>query len=110
MINHLLHRGAFIAILAGSGVCSLAASAEQSGKVPRVGILWIAPKPVVASFHEAFRQGLRELGYIEGQTIAIEARCSENDGDGSRCYHAAAFYPHSACDSGAARNRNHPGC
>jgi putative tryptophan/tyrosine transport system substrate-binding protein len=32
---------------------------------------------VVAPFYEAFRQGLRELGYVEGQTIAIEARFAE---------------------------------
>jgi putative ABC transport system substrate-binding protein len=45
--------------------------------MPRVGIVWIAPQSVVAPFHEAFRQGLRELGYVEGQTIAIEARFAE---------------------------------
>jgi ABC-type uncharacterized transport system substrate-binding protein len=55
----------------------LRCDAQQSGYLPRVGILWIAPQPVVAPFHEAFRQGLRELGHVEGQTIAIEARFAE---------------------------------
>jgi putative ABC transport system substrate-binding protein len=48
--------------------------AQPSSNIPRVGILWIAPQPVVATFHEAFRQGLRDLGYVEGRSIAIEAR------------------------------------
>jgi putative ABC transport system substrate-binding protein len=74
MANQLFRRRDFIAVLAGSTAWPFAARAEQSGNVPRVGILWIAPQPVVATFHEAFRQGLRELGYIEGRTIAIEAR------------------------------------
>jgi len=45
--------------------------------LPRVGIVWIAPQAVVAPFHEAFRQGLHDLGYVEGETIAIEARYAE---------------------------------
>ncbi len=51
--------------------------AQQAGKMPRVGIVWIATPATVAPFHEAFRQGLRDLGYVEGQTIAIEARFAE---------------------------------
>src|SRR5438128_10270996 len=56
---------------------SLPSYAQQPGNIPRVGILWIAPHSVVAPFHEAFRQGLRDLGYVEGETIAIEARFAE---------------------------------
>jgi putative ABC transport system substrate-binding protein len=69
-----MRRRDFISGIAGSAVWPFAARAQQSGNVPRVGILWIAPPSVVMPFHEAFRQGLRDLGYVEGRTIAIEAR------------------------------------
>jgi putative ABC transport system substrate-binding protein len=52
-----------------------AAGAQQPAKVPRVGLLrpGSPPDPYV----EAFRQGLRDLGYVEGQTIALEYRWAE---------------------------------
>jgi putative ABC transport system substrate-binding protein len=45
--------------------------AQQPGKVPRIGIL--PPGPISERVHlwEAFRQGLRELGYVEGQNIIL---------------------------------------
>jgi putative ABC transport system substrate-binding protein len=67
-------RREFVTLLGGAAAWPLAARAQQAGSMPRVGILWIAPLPVVAPFHEAFRQGLRDLGYVEGRTIVIEAR------------------------------------
>jgi putative ABC transport system substrate-binding protein len=45
--------------------------------VPRVGILWILNRSAVAPLYDAFRQGLREQGYIEGRTIGLEARFAE---------------------------------
>ena len=53
----------------------LAAEAQQPARVPRIGILYTRTLP--DPFIEAFRQGLRELGYIEGQNIAIEYRSAE---------------------------------
>ena len=51
-------------------MCSLASRAEADGRLRRVGILRVgAPPP---SFIEPFRQGLRRVGYIEGQNIVIE--------------------------------------
>jgi putative ABC transport system substrate-binding protein len=48
---------------------ALAADAQQAGKVPRIGFLsGSTPGP----WDEALRQGLRELGYVEGQNIFIE--------------------------------------
>ena len=51
-------------------LCS-SAQAAQTGKVPRIGIL--PPGPIAERAHlwEAFRQGLRELGYVEGQNITL---------------------------------------
>jgi putative ABC transport system substrate-binding protein len=57
----------------GTLALPLAAQAQQAGKVPRIGFLHYGspgPSPEV----EAFRQGLRELGYVEGQNVAIEYR------------------------------------
>jgi putative ABC transport system substrate-binding protein len=49
------------------------ATAEQPGKVFRIGILSPAERPDTAVF-DAFRKGLADLGYIEGQNIRIEYR------------------------------------
>jgi len=53
----------------------LVVAAQQAKKIPRIGILapGTPPRPSV----EAFRQGLRDLGYVEGQTIALEYRWDE---------------------------------
>jgi putative ABC transport system substrate-binding protein len=51
------------------------AAAQQVGKVWRIGCLW-APALVPVD-QEAFRQGLRELGYVEGQGLSIEWRSAE---------------------------------
>ena len=52
----------------------LAVEAQPPGKVPRVAVVWIAAAPAVIHMHDAFRQGLRERGWVEGQTVAVEAR------------------------------------
>ena len=51
----------------------LAAEAQQQGKVPRIGILTPASEASTPLW-EAFRQGLRELGYVEGKNIVLEYR------------------------------------
>ncbi len=55
------------------------AAAQPREKMPRTGYLspGFATDPIRARFLEAFRQGLRELGYVEGQNIAIESRWAE---------------------------------
>jgi putative ABC transport system substrate-binding protein len=51
----------------------LAAGAQQTGKIPRIGVLSRAP----SATWDGFRKGLRELGYTEGRTILIEWRWTE---------------------------------
>jgi putative tryptophan/tyrosine transport system substrate-binding protein len=53
-------------------------AAQQAGKVFRIGVLSPAPRPDTAVF-DAFRKGLAELGYIEGQNIRIEYRLAAGD-------------------------------
>ena len=50
--------------------------AQQAAKVPRIGFLTLNPG---ANPHlpEAFRQGLRDLGYVEGRNVVIEYRFAE---------------------------------
>jgi putative ABC transport system substrate-binding protein len=62
--------------------------AQAPGKVPRVGILGPRNLSDGAGFFDAFRQGLRELGWVEGQNIAIEYRLAEGRLD--RLPHLAA--------------------
>ena len=64
------------AILLGAMLPALCMSAEaqQAKKVPRIGFLTAASPSSVAARIEAFRQGLRELGYVEGKNIVIEYR------------------------------------
>jgi len=59
------------------------AAAQLSAKVPRVGYLnpGSPSDPLSQRRLEAFRQGLRELGYVEGQNIAIESRWAEGKYD-----------------------------
>src|SRR6266496_1477804 len=47
--------------------------AQQTKKVPRIGFVSASRQP----WDEAFRQGLHELGYVEGQNITIEYRYAE---------------------------------
>jgi len=75
-----LDRRTFIGVVAGRLLAvPLAAEAQPAGKVPRVGYLspGSSSDPVRLRRFEAFRQGLRELGYVEGQNIVLEPRWAE---------------------------------
>jgi ABC-type uncharacterized transport system substrate-binding protein len=66
----------FVVVLLGVAVI---AQAQQPKKVPRIGYLAGASHAAIAFRLEAFRQGLRELGYLEGKNIGIEYRYSEGN-------------------------------
>jgi putative ABC transport system substrate-binding protein len=53
------------------------ATAQQPTKVPRIGFLLATSPSANAARYEAFRQGLRELGYVEGKNIVIDRRFAE---------------------------------
>ena len=73
-----MRRRNFVALLGGAAAWPLAVRAQQGGKVYRIGHLAIAaptdtPPPPPANW-DAFLQGLRETGYVEGRDIAFEHR------------------------------------
>jgi len=72
----MITRRVFISSLTGSLLAApLAARAQQSGKVYRVGLLDLAASdPASAVRWQAFRERLRELGYVEGKNVVFEAR------------------------------------
>ena len=71
--------------LAGTGAVLLAvppaAEAQQSARIPRIGYLAPSVSPEASRLIGAFRQGLSELGYVEGQNIALELRSAEGSAD-----------------------------
>src|SRR5262245_35190095 len=72
-----MRRRAFITLLGGAAAWPLAARAQQPGKLPTIGFLGPATPSTMSSRVAAFVQRLRELGWIEGRTIAIEVRWAE---------------------------------
>jgi putative tryptophan/tyrosine transport system substrate-binding protein len=74
----VMERRAFIGTLAGGLLAApLAAGAQQAAKVPRIGYLANYPPGAFPELHEAFLQGLRDLGYVEGRNVVIEYRDAE---------------------------------
>jgi putative ABC transport system substrate-binding protein len=76
-----LQRREFIALLGGAATSTafwpLAARAQQPGKLPTIGFLGTTTPSVWGPWTAAFVQRLRELGWIEGRTVAIEVRWAE---------------------------------
>ena len=62
----------------------LAADVQPLKKVPRIGYLAPGPAGGPSGGIDAFRQGLRELGYVEGQNIAIESRFTKGRDERAR--------------------------
>src|SRR5438105_1793805 len=70
-----MRRREFIALITGAAAWPFATRAQQS-KVARIGVLYIGLADA-QSFKKEFGEGLRELGYVEGQNIAFEFRSAE---------------------------------
>src|SRR5438093_10204491 len=58
--------------------CTGVVPATPPARVRRIGVLALGPPEGAASSLDALRQGLRELGWVEGQNIAIEVRYAES--------------------------------
>ena len=71
-------RISFIAtLLCVAFAAPLRVDAQPTSKIPRIGYLSGATPATGGPFVEAFKQGLRELGYVEGQNITLEVRWAE---------------------------------
>ena len=67
--------------LAGTGTVLLAAplasDAQPTAKIPRIGVLQVGTAAATQNLFEAFKQGMRERGYVEGQHLVFERRLGE---------------------------------
>jgi putative ABC transport system substrate-binding protein len=73
-----VRRREFIAGLAGAAAWPVVARAQRPNRVSRIGILALAPAD--SPNHAAFYQGLRDLGYIEGQNLLMNTVDTAADG------------------------------
>jgi len=74
-------RALFLGLLVAFGLACAprVADAQQAGKLLRLG--WLQNYPPTFPAYEGFREGLRELGYVEGRNIIVEARSAEGNLD-----------------------------
>jgi putative ABC transport system substrate-binding protein len=77
-----MRRRQFITLLGGAAASwPLAARAQDAAKIPRIGILDFFSSAASADFLEPFREGLRELGHLEGRNILVEYHSAEQRGE-----------------------------
>jgi ABC-type uncharacterized transport system substrate-binding protein len=77
-----MRRREFITLLGGAAAWPLAVRAQQSRKVSRIGILLPGTPASFSLRANAFLEGLRSLGHVEGQTIATEWRWGQDKVEG----------------------------
>src|SRR6266516_2880239 len=76
-----MRRRDFIKVIAGSAIAAPRAARAQQPAVPSIGFLGSVSPEMYTARLRAFRQGLREEGYVEGQNVAIEYRWAEGHYD-----------------------------
>jgi putative tryptophan/tyrosine transport system substrate-binding protein len=83
-----LHRRSFITLLGGAAAWPLAAGAQQAERMRRIGVLMGYPEgdPQAQANVTALRQGLQNLGWIEGRTVQIDYRWVGGDPDKARTF------------------------
>jgi ABC-type uncharacterized transport system substrate-binding protein len=73
----VIGRRACFAAVATLVVAALAAESQTAAKIPRIGLLSPGLSTAPSTLREAFLDGLRELGYVDGRTVVIEYRYAE---------------------------------
>jgi putative tryptophan/tyrosine transport system substrate-binding protein len=74
-------RSFLLTSLAGALAAPRAAGAQQVGKVYRLGVVWAISAPATAPYRAELEAGLRELGWVPGQSIVVEHRFPESPAD-----------------------------
>jgi putative tryptophan/tyrosine transport system substrate-binding protein len=91
-----MKRREFISLLGATAAWPLAARAQQSGKVPTIGFLGGGTPASWGPWTTAFVARLRELGWVEGRSIAIEYRWTEGrDERSAGCHRSVPCHPSS---------------
>ncbi len=76
----MMDRRAFLTIVGGSILAAPnVPEAQGVGKVPKIGFVEAGSSSVNRHFADAFRQGLKELGYVEGESIEVDERWAEGN-------------------------------
>ena len=78
-----MERRTFIGLIGGGTIASASLSvfAQRAAKVWRIGVLETVPMDMNLANVAAFRQGLRELGYVESRDFVIEYRSADGHGE-----------------------------
>ena len=86
----MIRRREFILLLGGAAAWPLAARAQQSKRIRRVGVLmpYVANDPQAQARNAAFLQGLQQLGWTVGTNVQIDYRWSAGNADDTRKYAA----------------------
>jgi putative ABC transport system substrate-binding protein len=79
--DHMTRRRAVVLGLAVALIVPSTAGAQQTGKLWRIGFLGAASRSTMADRVEAYREALRELGYVDGKNLAIEYRFADGQLD-----------------------------
>src|SRR5262249_43233876 len=77
--DRMIRRREFITLLGGAAALWPIAARAQQPAMPVVGFLRSTPLAPISHFVAAFRAGLREAGFVEGQNVAVEFRSAENE-------------------------------
>src|SRR6266516_435103 len=76
-----LKRREFIAALGGAAVWPLVARAQQRPAMPAVGFLHSSSPETSGGRLQAFRQGLKDMGFVENENVAVEYRWANNQNE-----------------------------
>jgi putative ABC transport system substrate-binding protein len=73
-----MKRRQFISLIGGAAAAwPVVALAQQAESTPKIGLLWPGDAPPASPRMESFRQGLRALGFVDGQNVVVELRYAQ---------------------------------